>query len=149
MENPTRLNLESNLPTRKIFQGSILILIFVGFCGFARASFAEEQFKYDSRGRRDPFTPLVTKEGRVIIPSVEEYADIPLENMKLEGILWDPQGESSAILNGKIVRVGTVIGDYEIKEILHSHIIVVKGDETVLLRLRSYHKDTSQDTSIK
>ena len=60
-----------------------------------------QDFTYDTKGTRDPFMPLVTKEGIYISGVGFESTD----GVSLEGILWDPEGKNSqAILNGTISR---------------------------------------------
>ena len=71
-------------------------------------------FQYDSKGRRDPFTPLV-RDGKLVnvIPGTQLSVSRPV----LFGILWDPGGQSIALLNDTEVKVGDTIGGYRVAEI--------------------------------
>ena len=94
--------------------------------------FAEDNFVYNSKGKRDPFMPLVTSEGYII--SVEE--ELFASDMNLEGIIFDVQGRSLAIINGKVVKVGDNIGSYTILEIGQTKVILAKEAEKYILELK-------------
>ncbi len=66
---------------------------------------------YNSKGKRDPFIPLVAKSVRIStgLEGVQSIDDIVLE-----GIVWDSGGDSIAILNGVIVKEADEIGDVKI-----------------------------------
>jgi hypothetical protein len=74
----------------------------------------EKEFTYDSKGKRDPFVS-------VIATRVENYASLEnienAEDLILEGIIWDPKGESVAILNGVILKEGDVVSTISILKI--------------------------------
>jgi hypothetical protein len=67
-------------------------------------AFAQE-FRYDSHGRRDPF-----------IPSASEFEGVSGE-LHLEGIVFDPKGDSMAIVNGQTLRVGDTINGTVLKKL--------------------------------
>lgn len=93
---------------------------------------AEEQFVYDAHGKHDPFNPLVTPTG-----SVQIYdADLTASDMTLEGILEDPDGNSAAIINGKILKIGEQIGPYLIQSIGSDHVIILKDGEGFTLNIK-------------
>lgn len=94
--------------------------------------FAEENFIYDSKGKRDPFMPLVTSQGYIVNVEEELFAS----DMNLEGIIYDAQGHSLAIINGKVVKVGDNIGSYTILEINQSTVILAKEAEKYILELK-------------
>ena len=82
--------------------------------------FAQElsagQYQYSSKDRRDPFIPLVARgeaqssvEGLMTVESIED--------IKLEGIIYDPSGRSIAVLNGELVKEGQRIHNVEILKI--------------------------------
>lgn len=71
-------------------------------------------FQYESRGKRDPFVPLVGIER----PAVVRLADImSVEDVKLEGIAIGAKGMKTAIINGELVKEGYKAGDVEVKSI--------------------------------
>ena len=87
----------------------------------------ETPFTYESRGRRDPFIPLITKEGRVLT----SYAKIAsINDIVIEGILYDPRGGSVVIMNDFILKKGDNISDIIIESIeKHSVTLSFKGQE--------------------
>lgn len=61
----------------------------------------EAPFVYDAEGMRDPFMALVTKDGKlnVVYGTINSINDI-----KLEGIIYDPNGDSIVILNDEVLK---------------------------------------------
>ena len=89
--------------------GTVAISILLAFIPpFVVSYGADEPFVYQ-KGGRDPFSPLVTREGKFI---QGEGGGVALEDVVLEGIVWDPRGESMAMMNGRIVRKGDRIGRF-------------------------------------
>ena len=93
---------------------------------------AQEQFKYDSHGKRDPFIPLVTSDGRLInLETIEKKGDL-----KLEGIIYDENGLSYAIVNGMVAKIGDKIEDNQVLKIQKNKIIFIKDGSIFELRLK-------------
>jgi hypothetical protein len=93
---------------------------------------ASESFRYDSRGRRDPFAPLV-RDGRLIAvtsgPRVESSKPV------LYGILWDPEGRSIALINDIEAKVGDTIAGYQVMEIRKDAVVLEGGGEPLVLEI--------------
>ena len=53
----------------------------------------------------------------------------------LYGILWDPGGNSIALINDGEVKVGDAVGEYLVKEIRHDAVVLENGGEPVVLRM--------------
>ena len=90
-------------------------------------------FAYDSKGRRDPFLPLV-RDGRV----VSRAGEAPGSATKpvLHGILWDATGTNSmALLDDVEVRIGEVIRGYTVREIRQDAVVLSNGGEPIVLRV--------------
>jgi type II secretory pathway component PulC len=107
----------------------ILLLIFLLLhqsCVFAEGELFSN---YDDKGRRDPFFALVDKDGRYI--SDAEYSG----GLKLSGILWDPQGQSSALINTQVLRIGESINGFVIKKITKNSVTISKEGKNYILRL--------------
>lgn len=86
---------------------------------------------YDAKGRRDPFMPLV-REGRLIGPSKGPTGGAaPL----LYGILYDPAGQSIAMINDQEVRVGDTVGGYQVAEIRQDAVVLKSGGEPLVLQI--------------
>lgn len=105
----------------------MIISIFVLRTPFSFAQgFAEERFIYDSRGRRDPFIPLVDKDSpegirrSFLPPQIKVKIPVTLE---VQGIL-SKSGEWFAIINGQIKKKGEDISGIKIKEIKKDRVIL-------------------------
>ena len=108
---------------------TILVLCFL--CLYS-VVFAEEQFVYDSKNKRDPFISLITPDGRLLKLEQEEGAGALL----LEGIIYDKYGLSYAIVNGEIMRIGDKVGDYQVLKIEENKVIFIKDGEPLELELK-------------
>jgi len=95
-------------------------------------SFAQEGLKYDAKGKRDPFIPLVTSDGRLLKLEKEETAS----GLLLEGIIYDEHGLSYAIVNGAIVRVSDKVGDSQVLKIEKNKVIFIKNGQTLEVGLK-------------
>lgn len=84
-------------------------------------SFAED-FVYNSKGKRDPFVPLV---GPGATYQVKEIIDIhSIEDVVLEGIVYDDKGSSVAIINGMILKEGDQAGVVVVEKIESKKVIL-------------------------
>jgi len=101
---------------------------------FWNFSFAQEAFTYDAKGKRDPFIPLVTPEGRLLKLDREETSSGL--GLLLEGIIYDEHGLSYAIVNGEVVNIGDKVGDYQVLKIEKNKIIFIKGGQTTEIQLK-------------
>lgn len=100
---------------------------------------AGESFNYESRGRRDPFVPLVGMDK----PAVSRLEDVTsIADLRLEGIASAPKGKLVAILNGEIVKEGDRFGDIEIKKI-------TKKTVTIMMGGKNYDKDLTEEGGSK
>lgn len=108
------------------FSGLSLALIFV-VEGFAQT----ENYAYKNEGRRDPFVPLISSSGYLINLEPEDKTAL-----RLEGIMFDPKGDSMAIINGELVRVGESIGDAFVSTIETDRVIVIKDNQNIEIPLR-------------
>ena len=92
----------------------------------------QEPFRYDAKGRRDPFIALF-REGRLVNPTASNLqADKPV----LYGILWDPTGHSIALINDTEAKVGDTINGYQVTEIRRDAVVLsVEGGEPVVLQI--------------
>ena len=104
------------------------------FCvlNFTLTCFAQEQFTYDAKGKRDPFIPLVTADGRLLKLEQEEGAG----GLLLEGIIYDDYSISFAIVNGEVVRVGDKIGDHQVLKIEKNKVLFIKEGEITEMELK-------------
>jgi len=101
---------------------SILILFLLCI-----SSFAQEQFIYDSQGKRNPFIPLVTSDGRFLQLEADETKKD--SELNLTGIIYDKYGISYAIVNDTVVKIGDYVDDYQVLKIEEKKVIFIKGGE--------------------
>jgi len=104
-----------------------LLIAFFALIMNNHASFAQEQdFQYSDGDKRDPFLPLVDENGRYIF---DEYENYTFNDLNLIGILWDPEGNSSALINDEIVRKGESIYGFLVKEIKKDSVTVAQDGQ--------------------
>ena len=112
--------------TRKrivIFLLSFLIL------GWMPLSFSQ-QYKYPfSEDSREPFSPLISKSGVIMMPR-----EIDFIGLSLKGIIYSDKG-AVAIINDEVLRDGDSIGDYTIVQIEKKRVTLKKGNEGFILKL--------------
>lgn len=93
----------------------------------------EEEFIYNSANKRNPFMPLVTKDGRYLFASLDiTEATKGVGDIILEGILKDFKDEYLAIINGDMVKVGSRIKGFDVVEIRENMVKLSKdGNEKI------------------
>ena len=113
--------------------GAFLLIVSAALTWAAQEpSETRDTFTYDPAGHRDPFVPLV-RDGRlvgIVAPSGTQ-TDKPV----LYGILWDPGGNSIALINEGEVRVGEVINGYKVQEIRQDAVVLSSGSGSVVLKI--------------
>lgn len=92
----------------------------------------ETDFVYKDKGKRDPFWTLLG--GRGVIINYDK--DILVSDMIVEGVMAEPTGESVAIINGNIVKLGDKVGLFVVKDIKPTAVILEKGQEIFTLKLK-------------
>jgi len=99
--------------------------------GPAAAQDEKDKYLYKVRNPRDPFEPLITPAGYLV--NLEPETD---EALRLEGVMFDPKGDSIAIINGELLRVGESIGEAVVIDIQPEKVTVMRDNETLELELR-------------
>ncbi len=119
----------------------LLLCLFVSllsfdFCVYANstdvAKVDVDLFKYDAAGRRDPFVLLVTKEGKIAFG----YGTIrSIEDIRLEGIVYDPSGDSIAVINGMVLKENDTIGNIKLIKIETGKVSLLFNQTKHVIRL--------------
>jgi len=111
----------------------ISIYIFA-FCIFATllTSFAQEDYVYDSKYKRNPFLPLITSDGRLLKLDKEEG----VKGLVIEGIIYDKHGLSYAIVNGDVVQIGDKVGGYQVLKIESDKVVFIKDAKSLEVELK-------------
>lgn len=92
------------------------------------------EFSYTAASKRNPFIPLVTNDGRLL--KIEENDETKKEELILEGIIYDPQGISYAIINGQVLKVADPVGDYMLLRIEENRVILIKENQERVINLK-------------
>jgi len=108
----------------KLLLAAAFLLLFSSFL------YAQAEFVYDAKGKRNPFIPLVTSDGRLLKLQEEQTKEL-----SLTGIIYDKNGVSYAIVNGIVVGVGDTVGDYRVLKILENKVIFVEDNQMVEFEL--------------
>jgi hypothetical protein len=114
----------------------LLIMFVAGGFFYGGAAKAESPSKnketlYNGQGKRDPFIPLITPSGYLVNLETDKNA-----SLHLEGIMFDPKGDSIAIINGELVRAGESIGDAVCVSIEPTKITVLQNNQKIDIELR-------------
>lgn len=107
-------------------------LLLGGAAGTDAASESAATPTYDSGGRRDPFVPLV-RDGRLV--GAPKGVHIETTQPVLYGVLWDPAGQSIALINDGEAKVGDTIGGYRVTEIRRDAVVLENGGEPLVLEI--------------
>jgi len=100
----------------------------------AGAAFADNQpeFIYDAAGKRNPFIALITPDGRLLkLDSVKTGT-----GLVLEGVIFDQGGDSFALINGKVIKVGDTVGDYTVLGIDKNRVSLFKAGQLYVLETK-------------
>ncbi len=113
---------------KRLFLGTACALVAAGF-------FSEARAEYHPRGKRDPFVPLMAPNGQRVYPPGTD--DGGLSNFVLQGIVYEPQGESYAIINDRIVREQDEIEGMKVLKIGPTFVTILSNGNEVQLTIRS------------
>ena len=97
------------------------------------AAFGQDEFAYNSKGKRNPFIPLVTPEGRLL--KLDKQEDASQQGLAIEGIIYDKFGRSFAIVNTNVVGIGDMVGDFQVLKIFENKVIFIKNGEPLEIEL--------------
>ena len=106
----------------------IFCFLFSVFC-FLSPVFAWESKYAFKPTDRNPFSPLVSKSGVLLIPH-----EVDLGGLNLRGIIYSEK-DPVAIINDEVVEKGDNIGEYLVLEIEKKKVILRKGNQEFILKL--------------
>ncbi|MFH1868544.1 MAG: hypothetical protein ABH843_06190 [Candidatus Omnitrophota bacterium] len=115
---------------------ALIISIFLGLLscgGLLYAASDEKLFTYEDMDIRDPFVPLVDKDGKLMVThgSIDSIRDIVVE-----GILYDNDGESVVILNGLVLKENDQVGDIKVERIQKHQVVLSSKSKKYTLKLK-------------
>jgi len=120
----------NNVGFVKFMAAVVMLIMCMVVCDMA---FAEGEFAYDAKGKRDPFIPLVSGSGGGY--ASDAYEASAAEDIRLEGIVWDDVKGSIAIINGEIAKEGDFVGSIKILKINKDSVIFDVGGKGVKINL--------------
>lgn len=117
----------------RYLKGIALILMLL--CAIFSPVFAQVEPADDAKGRRNPFTSLVTPEGRLLKLDKQEAAFSG--ELLIEGIIYDKQGRCFAIVNSVVAGIGDNVEGYQILKIYENKVVFIKDGEILEVELKS------------
>ena len=111
------------------FLSCAIIVSGIAMAGFL---FAGESFEYNAKGKRDPFVPLVSRDGMYVS---DAYGISSIKDIRLEGIVWDEAKGSIAIINGEIVYEGQKVGAAEVVTIEKDAVVFNIDNQEIRIEL--------------
>lgn len=103
-----------------------VVIGFLLFCGLTiNALAAADDFVYDDRGRLDPFSPVISAAGTMVMVD----KDMTAADIYIEGIVADAKGNNAAIINGKIVVANDELGPYKVKSITQEKVVLIDSQQ--------------------
>ena len=86
----------------------------------------QERIAYDSKGKRDPFLPLITGEkGTVMGLEMVETID----DVRLEGVIMDAAGSSMAVINDTLLMEGEKQYSVTLKRVENNSVVIYVHDK--------------------
>ncbi len=128
--------LKSRISSGFSVQRSVLFVIgILLFSSLLKFSLAQNDYVYDSKGKRDPFIPLVSPAG--VLVKLDKDEGTVASELKIEGIIFDKNGASYAIVGAKVVRVGDSITDgCQVLKIEQDKVIFIKEGVPLEIHLK-------------
>lgn len=124
------------LRDRKHICAAAMVILFTIFLSFAPAVQSEEKsaIGYDSGGRRDPFVPLigVAPKNTAIRGA---WNILSVDDVFLQGVVINPDGTRSAVINGEVISAGETIDQVLIKSVGENNAMIEINGRTHELEL--------------
>ncbi len=99
-----------------------LVVAIVYAAGFDFSLAFAEEFRYDSHGKRDPF---VSPSDALLVGGHQ----MGHGELRIEGVIIDPKGDSYAIVNGQIVKEGDLFEGFTLKKVEPNQVTFEKDAE--------------------
>ena len=123
---------------------AIALFLIVGMLN-APLAYGEKQekkaFEYESKGKRDPFVPLIGQEKAKKISGLVDITSV--EDIKFEGIAIDSSGKNIAILNGQMVKDNDKFGVLLIKKISQGAVLLSIEGKDYTLKLQKPEEENN------
>ena len=100
---------------------------------FAVSHAAPGSFKYETKGKRDPFIPLIGPDKAKVSGVIDI---VSIDDVNLEGIAFGAKGRRSVIMNGEILKEGDKVGEVEVRKITKSTVTISIGVNEYTLNIQ-------------
>jgi hypothetical protein len=117
----------------KVYRFYFIFIVILCLSQVCWANTQKKDFVYKNKNTRDPFIALVTQDGR-ILPGARETSEST--DIDLEGIIWDPNGKSLAIINGRPVKEKQRIQNVQILKIRKDSVLMQKEGKVIVINLK-------------
>lgn len=91
------------------------LLLAFGMIFMSDALMAAEKSMYNAHGKRDPFIPLVTSTMKSSSSNLLGVDNI--DDLVVEGVVYDPQHGSVVIVNGTVLKEGEELGGVKVVKV--------------------------------
>ena len=125
----------------RILFASITAISSVIFFDYVAKSFADD-IHYESAGRRDPFIPLVGEHGEV-------SKGFDSKGMNVEGIVFDPNHGSLALINGEFYKQGDKVQNALVTGIHKDRVTLSQNDEEKTIWIREDVDENGDKNGVK
>lgn len=114
----------------------VMVIFSTIFLGVDPAARCEEKPEagYDPGGRRDPFVPLIGVSPKDTARS-GVWSVLSIDDVFLQGVVINPDGTRSAVINGEVISEGETIDQVLIKSVGENKVMIEISGRTHELEL--------------
>ena len=94
--------------------------------------YAQDEFIYNAKGKRNPFFPLVSSGGILTKLDKQERNSSVLT---IDGIIYDSNGLSYALVSGSVVGIGDYVGELRVLKIQSDRVVFLKDNQKIEIPL--------------
>ncbi|MDD4954603.1 MAG: hypothetical protein PHP17_00990 [Candidatus Omnitrophica bacterium] len=129
-------NFKKTINYRKIAPVLLTLCAFYFFISQFEAVSQNGKYTF-SNEQRDPFSPLITESGQLLIKKVTGPA-----GFVLKGIIYSGDG-SVAIIGDEVFKENDIINDYKVMKITRKKVLLKKGKTVIMLKLEETNENNS------
>lgn len=108
------------------FRGVFISLFCIVFLSvFFILLYGREKYSYNVSGKRNPFMPLITSDGRFINLDIVKTP----KSFSVQGVMYEPNGISYAIVNAVIVKEGDMVEGSQVMKIEENKVSFIKDGQ--------------------
>lgn len=120
---------------RKLIFFAVFILCGLYFLNLQFEAVSQNGKYTFSNEQRDPFSPLITESGQLLVKKVTGPA-----GFVLKGIIYSDEG-SVAIIGDEVFKENDIINDYRIRKITRKKVLLNNGKNVIMLKLEENNEN--------